>query len=109
MHPSQPVFMSLLTGDALRWATVIWENSTEEFTSYDQVISMFRRVFDHAPEEKKGSERTFAVRQSKHRAATYSLEFRTLVMESGWNELALKAVFRQGLNENIHTEMAWQP
>lgn len=43
--------------------------------------------------------------QGKHRPAKYALKFCTLAAENGWNEPALKAVFRQGLNENIRTEM----
>lgn len=90
--------MSLLTGDALK-------NRNETFTYYDQFIPMFRRVSDHAPEGKEIGERILAIYQGKCKAATYALEFCMLARESGWNESALKAIFWQGLNANICTEM----
>lgn len=46
------------------------------------------------------------LKQGKGRAAEYALEFRTLAAESGWNERASKALFRQGLNSDFLTEMA---
>ncbi len=34
------------------------------------------------------------------------IEFRTLAAQSGWNEIALKAVFKRGLNTKLQTELA---
>lgn len=39
-------------------------------------------------------------------AVEYALRFCTLAEESQWNEPALKAEFRKGLNKNILTELA---
>ncbi|KAL0199478.1 hypothetical protein M9458_008018, partial [Cirrhinus mrigala] len=39
-------------------------------------------------------------------AADYAIEFRTLAAQSKWNEIALKAVFRRGLNVKLQVELA---
>lgn len=43
------LFLTLLLGEALKWATAIRE-SGEAMTTHDQFISRFRHVFDHIPE-----------------------------------------------------------
>lgn len=74
--------------------------------SYEQFVRKSCRVFDHAPEGKEIGERILNICQGKRRAAEYALEFLTLAAESEWNEPALKAVFRRGLNESVREEMA---
>lgn len=83
----------------------VWESEGDHITIHDQPVTMFRRVFDHAPEGKQFGKVLLAVHQGKCKAAKYAVEFRTLAAESEWNEPALKAVVQQGLNENICTEM----
>ncbi|KAK3574044.1 hypothetical protein QTP86_001341 [Hemibagrus guttatus] len=39
-------------------------------------------------------------------AADYGVQFRTLASQSGWNEAALLAVFKEGLNPALQAEMA---
>lgn len=36
----------------------------------------------------------------------YSIHFRTLAAEAGWDEGALQGIFRQGLNPGLRTELA---
>lgn len=62
---------------------------------------MFQEVFDHSPNGREVIERLLALRQGSRREAEYVPEFCMLTVESGWNDSALKAVFRQGLNGNI--------
>lgn len=44
--------------------------------------------------------------QGSHDMVDYALEFRTIATRSGWNELALKTAFRQGLNPELVRELA---
>ncbi|KAI2646333.1 Transposon Tf2-9 polyprotein [Labeo rohita] len=44
--------------------------------------------------------------QGKRTAAIYAIEFRTLAAQSGWNDVALKAVFYNSLNVGLQTELA---
>lgn len=55
--------MSLHMGDTVKWATAIWENSEEDFISYDQFVRIFHRVSGHAPEGKEIGERILSTRQ----------------------------------------------
>lgn len=48
------------------------------------------------------------MKQGNKRVAEYTLEFRTLAEESGWNELALKSMFQKGLNTDVLTKLACQ-
>lgn len=48
---------SLLPGKALTWATAVWEKGGESVSSYKCFVSLFCRVFDHAPEGKEVGER----------------------------------------------------
>lgn len=42
---------------------MVWNSSEETFTSYEQFIVMYKRVFDHVPEGKEVSEHILALRQ----------------------------------------------
>lgn len=90
----------------LSWTSTICDKWGKSIASYNHFIQLFRRVFDHSPEGKEVSGRLLTLNQGSRRAAEHALDFRTIAAESGWNESALKAVFRQGLNHNILIEMA---
>lgn len=44
--------------------------------------------------------------QGPGRVSEFTLEFLTIVAWSGWNDIALQAAFRQGLNREVLTEIA---
>ncbi|KAK3564775.1 hypothetical protein QTP86_026410 [Hemibagrus guttatus] len=44
--------------------------------------------------------------QGSEAAADYAIRFRTLAAQSGWNDVALWAMFRAGLNSALQTELA---
>lgn len=46
------------------------------------------------------------VHQGNRSAAEYAIRFRTLAAQSGWNNVALKTVFREGLNHELQVEIA---
>lgn len=98
-------FINFLKGKALEWSTALWQGGNT-VSNYKQFLNMFQRVFDHTPDGKEVSERLLTLRQGPRRAAEYALKFRTLAAESGWNDSALRTVYRQGLNSNQLREMA---
>lgn len=75
----------------------VWETRDKTLSSFVQFQQLFQRVFEHAPEEGEVSKHLLTLSQGNRRAAEYALEFCTLAVGSGWNELALKAAFRRGL------------
>lgn len=57
-------------------------------------------------EKKSARERLLALKQGRRHAAEYALEFHTLAAESGWNDSAVRVVYRNGLNEELLRELA---
>lgn len=48
----------------------------------------------------------WCLRQGSRSVANYAIEFRILVAESGWHEIALQGAFIPGLSEEIKDELA---
>ncbi|KAK3521383.1 hypothetical protein QTP70_004131 [Hemibagrus guttatus] len=67
---------------------------------------MIREVFEHPAGGKDISVQLMELRQGSEAAADYAIWFRTLAAQSGWNDAALWAVFRAGLNPTLQTELA---
>ncbi len=97
---------SLLTGRALEWATVIWEGNRASFPSYNNFLRQFRKVFEHSAGGKELGEELLALHQDNSSAADYTLAFRTLAAQTGWENDPLKLLYRKGLNEELQSELA---
>ncbi len=97
---------SLLTGRALDWATAIWEGNRLSFPAYDTFIRQFREVFEHSASGKEVGEELIALRQGNSTAADYTLTFRTLAAQTGWENEPLRLLYRNGLNEELQSELA---
>lgn len=100
------VMLTYLTGKALTWVTTTWEKGGEPVASFDRFLTMFRGVFDDAPEGREVRDRLMSLTQGQQRMVEFVLEFQTLAAEIGWNEPALKATFHRGLNGEILVELA---
>ncbi|XP_053499602.1 uncharacterized protein LOC128619445 [Ictalurus furcatus] len=83
-----------------------WEQEGNGISTYEQLTSRFRTVFDHSPDNRETGEDLLSLVQGSRCVADYALEFRTVAARSGWNQPALKAMFRRGLNADIVTELA---
>ncbi len=98
--------MSLLSGKAIDWATAVWETERLFRTSYKYFVQQLRDVFEYPTGGKDISTQLLHMSQGNRTAADYAIEFRTLAAQSGWNDISLKAVFRQSLNFDLQTELA---
>ncbi|KAK3539334.1 hypothetical protein QTP70_001208 [Hemibagrus guttatus] len=67
---------------------------------------MIREVFEYPAGGKDISLQLMELRQGSETAADYAIRFRTLASQSGWNDAALWAVFRAGLNPCLQAELA---
>ncbi len=104
---SQVSFMcSLLTGRALKWATAIWEGNRSSFPSYNTFLCQFREVFEHSAGGKEVGEELITLRKGNNTAADYTLAFRTLAAQTGWENEPLKLFYRKGHNEELQSELA---
>ena len=54
--------MGLLRGNALAWATAIWDSQSPHLDSYMSFTTEFRKVFDHPVTGKDASQRLFSLR-----------------------------------------------
>lgn len=98
--------MGLLKDKALAWASAVWQNDPSIRYNYDRFETELRRVFDHPVQGKEAGKRMMTLRQGSMSAAEYSVEFRTLAAEAGWDDIALMSVFASGLNEQLKDELA---
>ncbi|KAK3526056.1 hypothetical protein QTP70_014676 [Hemibagrus guttatus] len=98
--------MSLLTGKAIEWAAAVWETDRLFQTSYTYFVKQLRDVFEYPAGGKDVSTRLLQLSQGRRLAAEYAIEFRTLAAQSGWNDVALKAVFQRILNIELQAELA---
>ncbi|KAL0173013.1 hypothetical protein M9458_033324, partial [Cirrhinus mrigala] len=100
------VMMSLLTGRALDWASAVWESDVSIRSSSEHFITQLHKVFEYLVGGQDISDQLLDLKQGSRTAADYAIEFRTLAAQSKWNEIALKAVFKRGLNVKLQAELA---
>lgn len=60
-------FLSLLTGKALNWATMVWEKGGKPLSSYNCFIALFCQVFNHALGGKEVGEKLLTMKQGRRR------------------------------------------
>ncbi len=105
-HSRIAYMINLLRGKAGQWATALWESRSGVLDSYGLFCAELRKVFDHPVQGQEASKRLLSLRQGSSSVATYSVDFRILSAESGWEEVALRGVFVQGLSEELKDELA---
>lgn len=98
--------MGLLQGNALDWAAAAYQSNSEIRKSYATFVGELRKVFDHPVKGKDASKRLLTLHQGTRSVAEYSVEFRTLSAEAGWDDAALQTVFLNGLSEQLKDELA---
>ncbi|KAK3517673.1 hypothetical protein QTP70_015559, partial [Hemibagrus guttatus] len=96
----------LLIARALEWASAVWDADPQVRSSFSYFAGMIRKVFEHPASGKDISVQLMELRQGSEAAADYAIWFRTPAAQSGWNDAAIWAVFRAGLNPALQTELA---
>ncbi|KAK0154208.1 Retrotransposon-like protein 1 [Merluccius polli] len=94
-----------LRGEALTWATAVWERGSAACSDYSMFTEEMRRVFDHPVRGREASQRLLLLKQGSRSVAAFAIEFRTLAVGSGWNEEALQGVFLNALGNDIKDEL----
>ncbi len=98
--------LSLLSGRALLWARAIWGSQSAIINSFEAFVAHFQEVFGQSTGSLSIPDQLIRLRQGRSTVSDYTLQFRTLAATSGWNEAALLTAYRQGLDSQIHTQMA---
>ncbi|KAK3514290.1 hypothetical protein QTP70_012912 [Hemibagrus guttatus] len=87
-------------------AARVWNADPQIHSSFSYFAGMIQEVFEYPTGGKDISPQLMELRQGSDSAADYAIKFRTLGAQSGWNEAALWAVFGEGLNPALQTELA---
>ncbi|KAK3517260.1 hypothetical protein QTP70_001706, partial [Hemibagrus guttatus] len=104
---SKVVFVvSQLRGRALLWAESLWSQNSPVTQSYTGFVEHFKEVFGKPSWDSSVGEELCRLQQGKLTVPEYALQFRTLATKSGWNEQALLAAYRQGLNPQVRLHLA---
>lgn len=75
--------LSLFTGRALDWASVVWYTDPQVKTSEDYFAGQIRKVFEYPARGKDISVQLMELRQGSDSAADYAIKFRTLAAQFG--------------------------
>jgi len=98
--------MSLLYGKAIDWASAVWETDSQFRSSFEYLLHQLSEVFEYPEGGKDISIQLLHMSQGIRTAADFAIEFRTLAAQSGWNDVSLKAVFKQSLHLELQAELA---
>jgi len=74
--------------------------------AFNEFISELRDVFDHPDYWGDASRRLVNIRQGARSVADYSVEFKTLAADAGWDDVVLRGLFLNGLTEQLQDELA---
>jgi len=92
--------LSLLRGRALAWAEAVNSHQSLEF------LAKRRDVFNHPDFWGDASRRLINIRQGACSVANYSVEFKTLAADAGWDDAVLRGLFLNGLSDLLQHELA---
>ena len=95
-----------LKGNALAWASALWDSDSPVNDNFDLFVAEMRKVFDHPVEGGDAAKRLISMRQGSRSVAEFSVEFRTHAVRSGWNDKSLRGIFLSGLCDPIKDELA---
>ncbi|KAI2647957.1 Transposon Tf2-9 polyprotein [Labeo rohita] len=98
--------MSLLTGRALQWAEALWNGKSTVLASMKTFFTQFCEVFGVALTPLSVHDELIKLKQAKNNIHDYTLRFLALAASSGWNDVALLAAYRKGLQPTIRRQMA---
>ena len=76
-------------------------NNTQLSSNLQQLSEEFKSVFDHPSNGADAAGRLHSIQQGPRSIAKYTLEFRTLAANSGWDDNALRSAYRRGLSEEM--------
>ncbi|KAL0152968.1 hypothetical protein M9458_051721 [Cirrhinus mrigala] len=81
-----------------------FDGTAEQCKGFVRQVKLY---FDHQKDRFENiSTQIIHAKQGNRTAADYAIEFRTLAAQSGWNDVALKAIFYNSLNVDLQTELA---
>ena len=95
------LIMSTLTSRALDWAVAAVGQNPRLSSDLPLFLEEFRCVFDHPANGSDTAGHLHSLRQGIRGLVEYTLEFRTLVADSGWDDIAFRSAYQHGLCEEM--------
>lgn len=106
---SQVAFViTLLKGKARDWATAVWDARAPFCATFQDFRAEMIKLFDRSAQGDEAAAQLARLSQGRQSVTDYSIQFRTLAASCDWNEAALRARFREGLDDDIQDEIATQ-
>lgn len=100
--------LGLLRGRAARWSIPMVENNDPILNNYGNFLDQFRAHFDDPIRTITASREIRRLKQGGRRVGDYIADFKMWAGDLNWNQEALIDQFRQGLHEDIKTEIIRQ-
>lgn len=97
--------ITLLKGRAREWATVVWDARAPFCATFQDFRAEIIKLFDRSAQGDEAASQLARLNQDGHSVTDYSIQFRTLAATCDWNEAALCARFREGLDDEIQDEI----
>ncbi len=97
--------ITLLSGWAASWGTTLWEQRLPCCASFRSFSEELKKVFDRAASGREAARLLAELQQGDRTVTNYSIEFRTLAAECGWNSEVQWDLFLYGLSESIKDEV----
>lgn len=79
--------ITLSVDKAQAWATAIWQRQGPECSNYKRFTEDMLRFFDWSAPDPDAAKTLTSIRHGRSSVADYTITFRTLAAESGWNEM----------------------
>jgi len=95
--------VNLLKGPALEWASTVWDQQTPICNSYQNFVLEMQNFLDHPVRGRDAAKHLQSLHQGSRSVAEMTIEFRTLAIQSGWNDEALQG--HQSLCDSIKDEL----
>ena len=95
---------SLLSDRASQWAVAA--SRSQFLQSYALFSVELLKIFYFSVQGREVSNDLLLLRQGHNSVADYSIDFRIIAVESGWDETASRGVFQRSLADDIQDELA---
>ncbi|KAL0204031.1 hypothetical protein M9458_002049, partial [Cirrhinus mrigala] len=100
------LLISLLTGQAAEWAAAVLKANGIAAHSYTEFTNQLRAAFQHPESEVEVDSRLYHLRQGERSVSKYTMDFRTLAVQTTWSDAALRTAFYEGLSNRLKDELA---
>uniref|UniRef100_A0A8C7Y809 ribonuclease H n=1 Tax=Oryzias sinensis TaxID=183150 RepID=A0A8C7Y809_9TELE len=108
-HSKITLIVNSLRIKALQWAQAFISANPITHLQYEHFINEFRLIFDQPRRQEEATRRLINLKQRGRSVSDHLIDFRILAVEAGWQDIALKGIFYQSLNDSIKDHLCTQP